>query len=132
MTVNLVVDRELDEQATGTLVVTPDRGEDATGLARGRKADRHIDNRADRKMALSIKDAETDRAVRELAARTGESITVAVRKSVEERLDRERARTGETALAAELLAIGARFRALPVLDGRSAEDMLYDEHGLPR
>jgi antitoxin VapB len=90
------------------------------------------DNEADRTMALSIKDEETDRAVRELAARTGESITVAVRRSVEERLERERARMGEATLVSELLAMGARFSELPVLDPRPPDDLLYDEHGLPR
>lgn len=34
--------------------------------------------------------------------------------------------------AEEILAIGRRFAALPVLDGRSDEDIIgYDENGLP-
>jgi len=43
-------------------------------------------------MALNIKDPETDRLARELAAATGESITVAARRAIEERLERVRAR----------------------------------------
>lgn len=37
-------------------------------------------------MALNIKDPKTDRLARELAAATGESITIAVRRAIEERL----------------------------------------------
>ena len=39
-------------------------------------------------MALNIKDPDTDRLARELAAATGESITVATRQAIEERLAR--------------------------------------------
>ena len=42
-------------------------------------------------MALNIKSAETDRLARELAALTGESITEAVTRALEQRLDQERA-----------------------------------------
>jgi hypothetical protein len=41
-------------------------------------------------MPLSIKDPETDRLARDLARRTGESITVATRKALQERLRRVR------------------------------------------
>jgi antitoxin VapB len=61
-------------------------------------------------MSLNIKDPSAERLVRELAAATGEGLT----------------------LAAELLAIGAHCAALPDLDRRSAEEILgYDEHGQP-
>ncbi len=54
-------------------------------------------------MALSIKDPETDRIVRDLAAVTGESMTVAL-----------------------------RCAALPILDERSEDEILgYDDDGLP-
>ena len=39
-------------------------------------------------MPLSIKDPETERLARDLAQRTGESITVATRKALQERLRR--------------------------------------------
>ena len=42
-------------------------------------------------MALSLKDAETDRLAREVAKLTGESLTEAVRSALAERLERERA-----------------------------------------
>ena len=83
-------------------------------------------------MSLNIKDPTTDRVVRELAALTGEGVTVAVRKSVEERLHRLRSRKAGRDLAAELLEIGAHCASLPKLDHRSADEILgYDENGLP-
>ena len=39
-------------------------------------------------MAFNVKDPETDRLVRELAARTGEGITQAVKTAVAEKLER--------------------------------------------
>ena len=43
-------------------------------------------------VALNIKDVETDRLARQLAAETGETITVAARRAIEERLARVLAR----------------------------------------
>lgn len=84
-------------------------------------------------MPLNIKDPTTEKYVRELAAATGEGVTVAVRRAAQERLQRVlRERSGRR-LSAELLEIGNRCAAMPDLDPRSAEDILgYDEHGLPR
>ena len=48
-------------------------------------------------MALSIRDPETDRLARELAALTGESMTEAIRKALAERLAPDTARTGRRA-----------------------------------
>ncbi|EAQ00876.1 hypothetical protein JNB_11894 [Janibacter sp. HTCC2649] len=85
-------------------------------------------------MALNIKDPETDRLARELAAATGESITVAARRAIEERLERihhqQRAirPVGDDAID----GIIARGRARPVLDARPVDEILgYDENGLP-
>ncbi len=83
-------------------------------------------------MALNIKDPATEKFVRELAAAAGESVTTAVRRAAEERLQRVRLRHGGRRLAAEILEIGKRCAALPDLDTRSADEILgYDEHGLP-
>lgn len=83
-------------------------------------------------MALNIKDAETDRLARELAAETGESITVAARRAIEERLARVRARARSAVASDDLHAIIARGRARALLDDRSAEAILgYDDDGLP-
>lgn len=82
------------------------------------------------RMALNIKDPETDRLVRELAALTGESITEATRRAVTERLDtvRRRART-----TPDLTDIIERGRSRAILDPRPIEEILgYDSEGLPR
>lgn len=85
-------------------------------------------------MALSIKDPpEADRLARELAARTGESLTEAVLVALRERLARETGgRTRSIPLREELAAIRRRCAALPVVDNRSADEILgYDDRGLP-
>jgi antitoxin VapB len=84
-------------------------------------------------MALNIKDPETEKFVRELAALTGETVTAAVRRAAEERLQRIRSSQGGRSVAKELLQIGRRCAALPDQDRRTAEEILgYDGHGLPR
>lgn len=84
-------------------------------------------------MALSIKHPEADRLARELAARTGETLTEAVIQALRERLIRERGRVRGPRLSEQLAAIGRRCAALPVLDQRTPDEILgYDEHGLPR
>jgi antitoxin VapB len=83
-------------------------------------------------LPLNIKDPATEKSVRELAALTGESVTAAVRRAAEERLQRvHRERSGRS-LTAEILDIGRRCAALPDLDPRSTDEILgYDEDGLP-
>ena len=82
-------------------------------------------------MALNIKDPETDRLARELSRETGESITVAARIAIAERLARIRAaRTART--TDDLQDIIDRGRARPLIDYRPVDEILgYDEHGLP-
>jgi antitoxin VapB len=83
-------------------------------------------------MALSIKDADADRLARELASATGESITVATRRALDERLQRVRARAGVADTAASLGDVIARGRARAIVDERSFDDILgYDSTGLP-
>lgn len=83
-------------------------------------------------MALSIKDPEADRLARELAARTGETLTQAIVVALRERLARETGRRRPIPLREELAAIRRRCAALPVVDARSADEILgYDERGLP-
>jgi len=84
-------------------------------------------------MALSIKSMEAERLAREIAAKTGESLTGAIQKALEERLDRLRNQRRSKILAGQLEEILRRVDQLPVLDSRSADEILgYDEHGLPR
>ena len=84
-------------------------------------------------MPLSIKSPEADRLARQLAKTTGESITVAVTVAMRERLAREeRKRENKEALLVDIRAIVDHFASLPVLDTRSADEILgYDENGLP-
>ncbi len=83
-------------------------------------------------MALNIKAEETDALARELAAATGETITEAVTEAVRERLGRVRAGS-RVGLADQLDEIAVRAAALPVLDVRSAEEIVdYDDDGIPR
>ena len=83
-------------------------------------------------MSLSIEDPEADRLARELAARTGETLTQAIVVALRERLARESGRTKAVPLSDELAAIRRRCAALPVVGGRSADEILgYDRHGLP-
>lgn len=83
-------------------------------------------------MALNIRNSDTEELADTLARLTGETKTEAVRRALQERLTRVRAeRTGRT-LADELDEIALHCSQLPVLDNRSAEEILgYDEHGLP-
>lgn len=85
-------------------------------------------------MALSLKDKETDRLAREVAALTGETLTQAIRKALAERLERERLRCGDpTRLADRLMGIGRHCAALPDVDTRSPDEIIgYDENGLWR
>jgi len=81
-------------------------------------------------VALNIKDPETDRLVRELAAATGESITDAIRRAVGERLQRVRHRR---AAEPDLQAIILRGRARATIDQRPEEEILgYGPDGLPQ
>ena len=84
-------------------------------------------------MPLNIKDPATEKFVRELAAAVGESVTTAVRRAAEERLQRVRRQQSGRSLAAEIPEIATRCAALPDLDTRPVDEILgYDEHGLPR
>lgn len=84
-------------------------------------------------MALSLKDAETDSLARQVARLTGETLTEAVRNSLRERLRHEQLKRGEKPWDEEAIkALIKRFRALPVFDSRSPDEILgYDENGLP-
>jgi antitoxin VapB len=84
-------------------------------------------------MPLYIKDPATEKFVRELAAAAGESVTTAVRRAAEERLQQIRQQQSGRSLAVEILEIGRRCAALPDRDLRTADEILgYHEQGLPR
>lgn len=83
-------------------------------------------------MAINIKDPVTDRRARELAARTGETLTTAVSMAISERLERLRGQRTTPDLAAELDAIAERSGRLPLIDRRTADEILgYGADGAP-
>lgn len=83
-------------------------------------------------MPLNIKDNEAHILARKLAEATGESLTQAVKISLEERLARIQVANGPR-LADLLDRIALDCASLPVLDPRLPEEILdYDENGLPR
>jgi antitoxin VapB len=84
-------------------------------------------------MALSIKDPETERLARALSQLTGEDITTATRRAIDERLRRVGGQSRRAALLEDMAEIRRRWSEMPVADERSADEILgYDEHGLPR
>jgi len=84
-------------------------------------------------MGISIKSIEVERLAREVASKTGESLTGAIKTSLEERLERLQKQRKSDLLLSQLRDILQRVDALPVLDSRSPEEIVgYDEHGLPR
>lgn len=86
-------------------------------------------------MSLNIKNDETERLARELAAATGESLTSAVTVAVRERLERVHHQDDDAAAerAVRIREIAADAGARWVEPYRSADhgDLLYDESGLP-
>ena len=83
-------------------------------------------------MAILIKDPETDRIVRELAARTGKSITDAVKTAAERELaglPPRKGRIDREKLARTL----AEIRSYPRINEHLTDDEIigYDENGLP-
>ncbi|HEX3574006.1 MAG TPA: type II toxin-antitoxin system VapB family antitoxin [Rhodopila sp.] len=83
-------------------------------------------------MALSLKDEETDRLAREVAALTGETLTDTIRTVLSERLERERLRRGLTGdLATRLREIGEHCASFPDYDTRNPDEVVgYDETGM--
>lgn len=85
--------------------------------------------------ALHISNSKASRLARKVAKQTGETITNAIIHALEERLARNESRKMEDreTRKAAILQIVKDFNRLPVLDDRSADEILgYDENGLPR
>jgi antitoxin VapB len=87
-------------------------------------------------MALSIKNREVEELARELARISGKPITEAVRDSLKRELERAKivaaACPEDDDFVERILDIGRRCAALPVIDNRSADEILgYGEDGLP-
>ena len=80
---------------------------------------------------MEIEDPETVESIRELTKLTGETVTIAIRKAVRERLERVRSRTG---MVEHLLKIGEECAPLFKEPYRSTDhgELLYDDKGLPK
>ncbi|WP_332686044.1 type II toxin-antitoxin system VapB family antitoxin [Bosea sp. (in: a-proteobacteria)] len=83
-------------------------------------------------MAILIKDPETDRVVRELAARTGRTITDAVRTAAERELAELPPRKGRIDMA-KVGRLLAEIDAMPKINSHLSDDEIigYDENGVP-
>ena len=80
-------------------------------------------------------DHETERLVRELADITGATLDAAVGDAVRARLSqvaRPRPARSVEEFSAALARIHAEVATLPVRDPRTADEMLYNEFGLPK
>ena len=82
-------------------------------------------------MVLRIKDDKAERLARELVRATGESLTEAVTRALEDRLRRVKVRRGGPTLEKELDEIALRCARLPRRDERTPEDIVgYDDRGV--
>lgn len=81
-------------------------------------------------MSLTITDPKVERAVAELAQQTGLSVEDALYDAVSAKLDQNGAVKKKIDWE-KVREIQDRVAALPVLDDRTPEEMLYDENGLP-
>lgn len=81
-------------------------------------------------MTISIKDPDTDSKIRDLVALTGESITVAVRTAIEQRLRRESARR-RAGVAVRLLGLSLAATGSKRFDESADAAIGYDDNGLP-
>lgn len=80
-------------------------------------------------MSMNIKNEETHRMAQELAALTGESLTTAVSKAVEERLIRMKSRGVKERIAKIRREVTRELKGKPLPDHA---ELLYDERGLPK
>jgi antitoxin VapB len=82
-------------------------------------------------LSVLIKDPYTDRVIRELASRTGETMTDAVKIAAEERLARLSPKAGRIDME-KLEKLLSEIRAYRVDDPRTNDEIIgYDENGLP-
>jgi antitoxin VapB len=85
-------------------------------------------------MGIIIKNGQAEAKIRRLAKRTGESLTAAVERAVDERLQRlgpakRKGRVNRKRLAEHL----AYFRSLPNINENLTDEEIigYDENGVP-
>lgn len=80
-------------------------------------------------MSVHVLEPEVEELVVRLTALTGETENDAILKAVQQRLDALSSSETEARLS-RMRAISARIAAMPVLDDRSADEIMgYNEHG---
>lgn len=87
-------------------------------------------------MALSIKDEQADKLVRRYAKLHNMTYTGAIIETFSDALRREGQLASDEAGGSDFMAlvrdVQRRVAALPMLDDRPADEILYDEDGLPQ
>jgi antitoxin VapB len=84
-------------------------------------------------MPLFIKNKATEKLARQVSGETGESLTEAIQKSLEERWERLKQRRKEHILTGQIEDLLRRVDSLPNLDSRPENEILgYGEDGIPR
>jgi antitoxin VapB len=84
-------------------------------------------------MPLFIKNEAAERLARQVANATGESLTAAIQKSLEERWERLKGRRKVHIVTGQIEDLLRRVDALPSLDTRPEDEILgYGEDGIPR
>jgi len=78
-------------------------------------------------MALSIKDPETEQLARSLAQLTGENITTATKRAIEERLRRLGGQAHKDALLQDMAEIRRRYPQNADVVVIPADDVAYDD-----
>lgn len=82
-------------------------------------------------MALNIRNSNAEKLAADLATLTGESKTEAVINALKERLEIVRRKRRRPHVLDRLNEIAQHCASLPILDNRSGDELLYDEHGMP-
>ncbi|WP_343299358.1 type II toxin-antitoxin system VapB family antitoxin [Bradyrhizobium yuanmingense] len=75
-------------------------------------------------MALKIEDFETEHLAWKLAQLTGETVAIATKRALEERLSRVNNPDGKTARIDDMAAIRRRWSELPVVADQTADELL--------
>lgn len=84
-------------------------------------------------MPISIRNVKAESLARDIAGRTGETMTKAIVVALEERLARLRSVRETHGAAQQILNVARRINRRRALDTRSPEAILgYGKHGLPR
>ena len=83
---------------------------------------------------MNIKNVEAEQLAREVAARTGETLTEAIRVALRERLERMERIDGREARRERLHAMSREIASQlgPYRSGMTTDDLYDEETGLPR